>query len=143
MLLVAPCVSPPALWLTVQGHSVGHLPWRQAERMGATQTGDKKAPGRLKSPFQYLKGAPGELEKNLGKDMECQDKREWLQNERGNTWFRYEEEIPPCEGGEALAQGAQRSCGFPIPGSVQGQVGCGLEQPGIVDASLHMAGGLE
>ena len=27
------------------------------------------------------------------------------------------------EGGEALAQVAQRSCGFPLPGSVQGQVG--------------------
>ncbi|KAF4797266.1 hypothetical protein TURU_075766 [Turdus rufiventris] len=35
---------------------------------------------------------------------------------------------------EALAQGAQRSCGYPwIPGSVQGQVGWGLEQPGTVE----------
>ncbi|TRZ05718.1 hypothetical protein HGM15179_021389 [Zosterops borbonicus] len=33
-----------------------------------------------------------------------------------------------------MAQGAQRSCGCPwIPGSVQGQVGGGLEQPGIVE----------
>ncbi|NXK80953.1 TBC20 protein, partial [Amazona guildingii] len=42
-------------------------------------------------------------------------------------------EALPCEGAEALAQGAQRSCGCPIPGSVQGQVGHrGLEQPALV-----------
>ena len=29
------------------------------------------------------------------------------------------------EGGEALEQFAQRSCGYPIPGSVQVQVGWG------------------
>ena len=36
-------------------------------------------------------------------------------------------------GGEALAQAAQRSCGCPRPGSVQGQVGWGFEQPGLVE----------
>ena len=35
--------------------------------------------------------------------------------------------------GEALAQVAQRSCGCPTPGSVQGQLGRGLEQPGLVE----------
>lgn len=30
------------------------------------------------------------------------------------------------EGGEALAQVSQKSCGCPIPGKVQGQVGWGL-----------------
>jgi len=38
-----------------------------------------------------------------------------------------------CEGGEALAQVAQRSCGCPLPGSVQGQAGQGFEQPGLVE----------
>lgn len=28
---------------------------------------------------------------------------------------------------------AQRGCGCPIPGSVQGQVGRGLEQPDVVE----------
>jgi len=37
------------------------------------------------------------------------------------------------EGGEALAQVAQRSCGCPLPGNVQGQVGWGFEQPGLVE----------
>jgi len=33
------------------------------------------------------------------------------------------------EGDEILAYAAQRSCGCPIPGGVQGQVGCGPGQP--------------
>jgi len=42
------------------------------------------------------------------------------------------------EGVEALAQAAQRSCGCPIPGGVQGQVGCSFEQPGLMEvASVH------
>ncbi|RMC18312.1 hypothetical protein DUI87_04194 [Hirundo rustica rustica] len=47
----------------------------------------------------------------------------------------------PCDGDEALAQCAQRSCGYPwIPGSVPEQAGWGLEQPGIVEVvSLPMA----
>ena len=45
----------------------------------------------------------------------------------------YKEEILPCEGGETLAQVAERSCGCPLPGSVQGQVGRGFEQPGLVE----------
>ena len=42
-----------------------------------------------------------------------------------------------------LKQAAQRSCGCPIPGSAQGQLGWGLEQPGLVEGVLPMAGGLE
>jgi len=38
-----------------------------------------------------------------------------------------------CEGGEALAQDAQRSCACPLPGSVQGQVGRGFEHRGLVE----------
>ena len=38
-----------------------------------------------------------------------------------------------CEGSEELEQVAQRGCGCPIPGSVQGQAGWGFEQPGLVE----------
>jgi len=31
-----------------------------------------------------------------------------------------------------LVQAAQRGCGCPVPGGVQGQVGWGLGQPGLV-----------
>ena len=36
------------------------------------------------------------------------------------------------ESGEVLAQAAQRGCGCPIPRGVQGQVGWGPGQPGLV-----------
>ena len=36
------------------------------------------------------------------------------------------------ESGEVLARAAQRGCGCPIPGGVQGQVGWGPGQPGLV-----------
>jgi len=35
-------------------------------------------------------------------------------------------------GGDALEQVAQGGCGCPIPGGIQGQAGCGSEQPGLV-----------
>jgi len=36
------------------------------------------------------------------------------------------------EGGEALAQVAQRSCGCPLPGNIQGQVEWGFAQCDLV-----------
>ena len=42
------------------------------------------------------------------------------------------EEIFYSEGAEALEQVVQIICGFPIPGVVQGQVGWGSGQPGLV-----------
>jgi len=47
--------------------------------------------------------------------------------------MRYKKGIVYCVDSEALEQVAQRSCGCPLPGSVQGQVGRGLEQPGLVE----------
>ena len=44
-------------------------------------------------------------------------------------------EIFYSEGGEALAQAAQRSCECPIPGGIQGQVGWGPGQPELVGGS--------
>ena len=55
--------------------------------------------------------------------------------------MRYEEEILPREGGEALAQAAQRSCGCPLPGRAQGQAGWSSEHPGLVgDVPAHGRG---
>jgi len=39
---------------------------------------------------------------------------------------------------EVLAQAAQRGCGCPVPGGVQGQLGWGPGQPGLV---LNVKGG--
>ena len=50
-------------------------------------------------------------------------------------------EILPHEGGEALAQAAQRSCGCPLPGSAQVQGGWSSEHPGLVeDVPAHGRG---
>ena len=56
-----------------------------------------------------------------------------LQAERGQILIRYKDEILYYESSEALAQAAQRSCGFPLPGSVQSQVGWGFEQPVLAE----------
>ncbi|XP_037993516.1 cell cycle exit and neuronal differentiation protein 1 isoform X2 [Motacilla alba alba] len=50
------------------------------------------------------------------------DKERWR---HGATCPR--KKILPCEGAEAVAHIDQRSCGCPIPGSVQGQAVQGLE----------------
>jgi len=42
---------------------------------------------------------------------------------------------------EALAQAAQRSCGYHIPGSIQGQTGWGFEQSDLAeDFPVHGRG---
>jgi len=41
---------------------------------------------------------------------------------KGGFILRYKKEILHYGGGEALEQVAQRSCGCPLPGSVQGQI---------------------
>jgi len=42
------------------------------------------------------------------------------------------------EGGDALEQVAQRGCGCPTPGGIQGQAGCASRQPGlVVDDPTH------
>ena len=48
-------------------------------------------------------------------------------------WKLNKEEIFYNEGGETLAQVAQRGSGGPIPGNIQGQVGWGSEQHDLVE----------
>lgn len=46
--------------------------------------------------------------------------------------MRYKVETLPYEGCEALELVVQRGCGYPIPGSAQGQAGEGFKQPDVV-----------
>ena len=57
--------------------------------------------------------------------------------------MRCKEEVLDCEGGEALEQVAQRSCGCPIPGSVQSQAGRGFEEPDLVEDVPAQGRGLD
>ena len=55
-------------------------------------------------------------------------------------------EVLYYESGEVLEQAAQRGCGCPVPGGVQGQVRWSLGQPGLVldmEVGLPAAGRLE
>ena len=51
------------------------------------------------------------------------------------------EESLYCEGGETLAQAAQRGARWPIPGNIQGQAGRALSNLIQLKVSLPMAGG--
>jgi len=56
--------------------------------------------------------------------------------------IRFKKEILHSEGDETLAQASQRSCGCPLPGSVQCQTGWGFEEPGLVEGvPAHGSGG--
>jgi len=56
--------------------------------------------------------------------------------------MRSKKEIIYYEGAEALDQVTLRSCGCPLPGSVESQVGWDFEQPGLVEGvPAHGRGG--
>ena len=59
--------------------------------------------------------------------------------------FRLEvrRKILHSEGGEALAQTVQGSCGCPVPGHVQGQAGWGFGQPGLLGGIPAYGRGVE
>ena len=57
--------------------------------------------------------------------------------------FFSKEEVFYSEGGEALTQAAQRSCGCPIPAGIQGQAGWGPEHPKRVGGNPAHGRGLE
>lgn len=59
-----------------------------------------------------------------------------IRGHRKVVMFHKAKESLRCEGGEALKQVPQRSCGYPIPRSVQDQFGWGSESPGLVGGVL-------
>jgi len=97
--------------------------------------------GDLTAAFQYLK-------RTYKEDADRLFSRACCNRTRGNGFklregrFRLDkEEIFYHEGGETLEQVAQRGGRCPIPGNVQGQIGGGSEQPGLVeDGPAHCRG---
>jgi len=57
--------------------------------------------------------------------------------------MRYKEEILSCEGGEALEQVAQRSCGCPVPAASKARLDGALSNLIWCEVSLPVAGALE
>jgi len=112
----------------------------KAERVGAVQPGEEKAPVR---PCSSLPVPEGGACKKAGGDLFTRASRD---RTRGNGFklkeIRYKEEILHYEGDEALAQVVHRICGCPLPASVQGQVGWSSEQPVLVEGVLAQGRGV-
>ncbi|TRZ10592.1 hypothetical protein HGM15179_016516 [Zosterops borbonicus] len=110
----------PGLEPLCSGARLGELGVFTCTREGFRETSE---------PLTGPKGAPGELERDLG-----QGTGNGFPLPEGRVRWDVGKEYPGFEGEEALVQISQRSCGCPwISGSVPGQVGWGLEQPGIVE----------
>ena len=62
---------------------------------------------------------------------------------RGEIQVRYQEEFSHSEGGDPLEQVAQRGCGCPIPGNIQGKFACGFGQPVLVVGNPAHSRGVE
>lgn len=87
----------------------------------------KGALGKMVKDFLPEPGMPGQGTVVL--NQETRDRLHWIQDRI------YDEDT------EAKVEVAQRSCGCPMSGSAQSQVGKGLEHPReIVEMSLPMAG---
>jgi len=59
---------------------------------------------------------------------------------KGENHVGYKEEVFYRDGGEALAQVAQRCGGCPVPGDTQGQSGRALSTDGAVGVPAHCRG---
>jgi len=94
--------------------------------LGLLSLGKKRLRERLTAAFQYLKGA-------CRKDGDRLFSRACSDRTRGDGFklkegrFRHKEEMLYTEGGEALAQVAQRGDICPIPGNIPGQAGRGSD----------------
>ena len=88
--------------------------------------------GHLITAFQYPKGAYRKDGKNLFSKA-CCDRTRSNGFKLSEGRFRLDiREFFYSEGGETLAQVAQRGSGGPIPGNIQRQAGRGSEKPGLV-----------
>ena len=88
--------------------------------------------GDLIAAFQYLKGGSKLFERvdnsrTRGNGFKLKEERFRL-NVRGEVLYQ--------ESGEVLEQAAQRGCGCPVLGGVQGQIGWGPGQPGLVNGEV-------
>jgi len=88
----------------------------------------------LITAFQYLKGAYRKDGENIFSRACCNSTRiNGFKLREGRFRLDIGKKFFYHEGGEALEQIAQRGSAGPFPGDIQGQVGLGSEQPGVVE----------
>jgi len=110
-----------------------HLPFEESLReLGLFSMEERRLLGDLIAAFQYLKTTYKKGGEGLFARA-CRDRTRHNDCKLKRGRFISKKEILYYEGGEILAQVAQKSCECPLPGSVQGQVGWGFEQPGLVE----------
>jgi len=120
-----------------------HLSYKDRLReLGLFGLEKRKLWGDLTAALQYLKGAYRKDEENLFSQACCDRTRSnGFKLREGRFRLAIRKKFFYHEGGETLAQVAQRGSGGPIPGNIQGQVGWSCEQPGLVaDAPAHCRG---
>jgi len=114
------------------------LCWEERPReLGLFSLEKRRLQGDLTAACQCLKG--------LRESWRGAVTSAWRDRARGDSFKlkegRFRLDIRHSAGGEALA--AQRSCGCPLPGRVQGQAGRGFEHPGLVEGVPAHGRGLE
>lgn len=86
----------------------------------------RKLQGDVTAAFQHSEGLKRKKE-TLFIRVCCYWTRDDGFKQRGETETRYKEVVFYPEGGETIEQAAQRGCGHPIPGIIQGHIGWGFE----------------
>ena len=111
-----------------------HLPYENRLReLGLFSLEKRRLWGDLTAAFQYVKGAYKQEGSQLFTRVDNSRTRgNCFKLREGRFRLAIRGGVLHRESGEVLAQAAQRGCGCPIPGGVQGQVGWGPGQPALV-----------
>ena len=105
----------------------------------------RRLQGDFIAAFQYIKGAYKQEGDQFFTQADSDRERGMVLNfslkGRGEERLRLDVgKLLYSESGDALAQAAQRSCGCPIPGSLEDQAGWAPEQPDLLGGNQPTAG---